>query len=173
MGAGPYGCRTRDWPNDRTGRSSGRDHSPFNGGAWAALRYLLHHHRPKRSSNVSVELWGFHALPMPSELLRLKPLIRSTSPSCKLSGYSEPAESLGFTRTISILGKLAGALFGVVFCNSFGAFVLSRDVGSSADAKGPTSRAAATNIACCLMIHLCRPSPRETSANSSSSRSGR
>ena len=56
-----------------------------------------------------------------------------------------------------------GALFGVVFCNSFGAFVLSRDVGSSADAKEPTSRAAATNIACCLMIYLCRPSPRETS----------
>src|SRR5258708_3473873 len=60
------------------------------------------------------------------------------------------------------------ALFGVVFCNSFGAFVLSRDVGSSADAKEPTSRAVATNIACCLMNHLCRPSPRETSANSSS-----
>ena len=40
-----------------------------------------------------------------------------------------------------------GALFGVVFCNSFGAFVLSRDVGSSADAKPePTSRAAATRI---------------------------
>ena len=65
-----------------------------------------------------------------------------------------------------------GALFGVVFCNSFGAFVLSRDVGSSADAKEPTSRAAATNIACCLMNYLCRPSPRETSANSSSSRRG-
>ena len=102
----------------------------------------------------------------------------------ELSGYSEPAESLGFTRTISILGKLAGsgrggcdasvagsgmaaigALFGVVFCNSFGAFVLSRDVGSSADAKpAPTSRAAAINTACCLMIiHLCRLPERNVS----------
>ena len=41
--------------------------------AEVAVRVLeSHHHRPKRSSNVSVELWAFHALPMPSELLRLK-----------------------------------------------------------------------------------------------------